>query len=170
MLIATAAPQAPTLLPELEHEISLTRRVLERAPAARFDWQPHPKSMSLGTLATHTADMMSFLATTLQTAEVDLASDPSGYEPATTPTELLQRLADGSEAAKAALAATSDETFAQPWLLRHGAHVIINQPRKEVVRQLISHMVHHRGQLMVYLRLLDVSVPAIYGPSADEAQ
>lgn len=168
MLTATAAPQALALLPELEHEISLTRRVLERIPADRFDWQAHPKSMPLGKLASHTADMMEFLAVTLQTTEVDLAVELGNYQPATTPAELLQRLATGGEAALANLAATDDDAFDQTWVMRHGEHIITQQPRKEVVRHLISHMVHHRGQLMLCLRLLDVSVPAIYGPSADE--
>ncbi|MBO2008635.1 DinB family protein [Hymenobacter negativus] len=169
MLTATVEPQSATFLPELEHEIILTRRVLERLPAASFDWQPHPKSMPLGRLATHTADMMSFLATTMQTQEIDLANELDVYQPATTPADVLQRLADGGEAAKQALAAADDEAFGLVWTMRNGQHVITAQPRREVVRHLISHMVHHRAQLMVYLRLLDVPVPAIYGPSADEA-
>jgi uncharacterized damage-inducible protein DinB len=169
MLTDLATPQALALLPELTHEAALTRRVLERIPAASFSWQPHPKSMPLGRLATHTADMLSFLATTLQTEGVDLAEALDEYQPATTPAELLQRLTDGAAAAQAALAATDDEAFGRTWVMRHGEHIITSQPRHEVVRHLISHMVHHRGQLMLCLRLLDLPVPAIYGPSADEA-
>jgi uncharacterized damage-inducible protein DinB len=169
MLTALANSQALALLPELTHEVALTRRVLERIPAASFGWQPHPKSMQLGHLATHTADMLRFMATTLQTESLNLAEALGDYQPATTPAELLQRLTDGAAAAQAAFAATDDDAFGHTWVMRHGEHIITSQPRHEVIRHLISHMVHHRGQLMLCLRLLDVPVPAIYGPSADEA-
>lgn len=170
MQATLAAPQALIILPELAHEITITRRVLERVPAASFDWQPHPKSMTLGGLASHTADMLSFLAATLHTERIDLGHELAHARVATTPAELLQRLAEGAAAAQAALTATDDDAYEQSWSLCHGEQVIMQMPRKDVVRHLISHMTHHRGQLSVYLRLLDVPVPSIYGPSADEPQ
>jgi len=168
MLTATAKPLAQTLLPELQDELNLTRRVLERAPEAHFSWQPHPKSMTLGQLATHVADMPQFMATTLETPELDLTKFEEEFKPAETTADLLQRLEANGNAARTALEATDDEAFAHIWKMYFGDNAVINQPRAEVIRHLISHMIHHRGQVMVYLRLLDVPVPGIYGPSADE--
>lgn len=169
-LIAPAiAPLAQALLLEFDHELLLTRRVLERAPEAYFGWQPHPKSMTLGKLAWHTAEMLGNINGTLHTTEVDLATmDFSTPKPAQTKALLHQFDADGA-AARAALAAAEPGDFAERWTLRHGPHVILQQPRAEIVRHLISHTIHHRGQLSVYLRLLEVPVPYIYGPTADEA-
>jgi len=164
----TAVPLAQTFLPELGVELALTRRVLERAPEAHFSWQPHPKSMTLAQLATHTADIPSFMAIALETPHLDLADVESTFQPATTSAELLQRLENNGVAARAALEATDDEAFAQVWKMYIGGQVVVDQPRSELVRHLINHMIHHRGQVMVYLRLLDVPVPGIYGPSADE--
>jgi uncharacterized damage-inducible protein DinB len=164
-----AAPLIQTLLKELDHELLLTRRVLERAPEDYFSWQPHPKSMALGKLAWHAADLLGGIDSTMQTTEMDLATmDFSAPKPANTESLLEQFDANGASA-QAALAAADSEAFAQLWTLRHGPHVILQQSRAEVVRHLISHTIHHRGQLSVYLRLLDVSVPYIYGPTADEA-
>jgi uncharacterized damage-inducible protein DinB len=169
MLTATLSPLAQTLLPELDHELTLTRRVLERVPAAQLGWQPHPKSMTLAHLAAHTADLLGGIGTTMYTTEMDLAQFDGG-RPAhpTTTAELLASLDASGEKARAALTAAEPEDFDQTWTLRHGAHPIMRHSRAEVVRHLISHTVHHRGQLSVYLRLLDVPVPGIYGPSADE--
>ena len=168
MLTAIAQPVAQTILPELIEELALTRRVLERAPEAHFSWQPHRKSMTLGQLASHVADMPQFMAVTLNTLEIDINSDEEGFKPATTNAELLQRLEANGQAARAALESTGDEAFAQIWTMHFNGQEVIKQPRAEVIRHLISHMIHHRGQIMVYLRLLDVPVPGIYGPSADE--
>ncbi|OUJ74234.1 DinB family protein [Hymenobacter crusticola] len=168
MLTATTAPLAQIILPELDQELALTRRVLERAPEAHFAWQPHPKSMALGHLASHTADMPSYMATALETPELDISEAVGDWQPATTTTELLQRFEANGAAARSALAAIDEEGFAQIWKMHYGGQTVINQPRAEVVRHIISHMIHHRGQIMVYLRLLDVPVPGVYGPSADE--
>ncbi|WP_188816157.1 DinB family protein [Hymenobacter cavernae] len=168
MLTATAALLAQTLLPEFDHELVLTRRVLERAPEAHFNWQPHPKSMTLTQLATHTADMPGYMVSTLETPALHLSSTDTDWTPAATIAELLQRLEKGTAAARTALEATDDEAFAQQWTMYYDGHPVINQPRAEVVRHIINHMIHHRAQIMVYLRLLDVPVPGIYGPSADE--
>ncbi|RYU81860.1 DinB family protein [Hymenobacter persicinus] len=169
MLTATLSPLAQTLLPELDHELLLTRRVLKRVPAAHFGWQPHPKSMTLAHLASHTADLLGGIATTLYSTELDLATyaDQRPAAPTTT-AQLLDTLAAAGDKARAALTAAEPEDFDQTWTLRHGDTTILSHSRAEIVRHLISHTVHHRGQLSVYLRLLDVPVPYIYGPSADE--
>ncbi|MDF7812090.1 DinB family protein [Hymenobacter sp. YC55] len=169
MLTDTLAPFAQALVTELDDELQTTRRVLERAPEAHFSWQPHPKSMALGHLATHITDLIGGIAHTLHTTEVDLAHFLEQEEhPATTTAELLQRLDTQGAAARAALLAATPDDFEQLWTMRHGEQILMTNTRAEVVRHLISHTAHHRGQLSVYLRLLDVPVPAIYGPSADE--
>ncbi|GAA4348134.1 DinB family protein [Hymenobacter saemangeumensis] len=170
MLTALApAPQAQAFLPELAHELHLTRRVLERAPEAYFGWQPHPKSMTLGKLSSHVADLLANIASTLRTAEYDLANYAADHaELPATSAELLRRFDAGGADSQAALEEASAEAFEQAWTLRHGDYIILQQPRTQIVRHLISHCVHHRGQLSLYLRLLDVPVPSIYGPSADE--
>ncbi|MDQ2769088.1 MAG: DinB family protein [Bacteroidota bacterium] len=161
-------PPAQALLDELDHELLLTRRVLERAPEDYFSWQPHSKSMTLGKLAWHTADMLGGIESALQTTEVDLATmDFTTPKPANTEALLRQFDAEAA-AARAALAAAGPADFAATWTLRHGPHVIMQQSRAATVRHLISHAIHHRGQLSVYLRLLEVPVPYIYGPNADE--
>ncbi|RPD47854.1 DUF664 domain-containing protein [Hymenobacter sediminis] len=163
------APLTQALLPELQHELELTRRVLERAPVAQFSWQPHPKSMTLGVLVMHVIDLIGGIANTFETDELDLSSyDDPKLAPPTSTAELLQRLQESGAAACAALTAATPETFEQTWTMRYHEQIIMRLTRAEVVRHLINHSVHHRGQLSVYLRLLGVPVPSIYGPSADE--
>jgi uncharacterized damage-inducible protein DinB len=169
MLTATLAPTAQALLPELDHELELTRRVLARIPDEQLGWQPHPKSMTLAVLATHIADLLGGIEMTMQTTELDLAHfDTVNPGAATSTAELLERLAANGAAAATALTNAPAEDFDVIWTLRSSATVLLQQTRAEIVRHLISHMIHHRGQLTVYLRLLDVAVPYIYGPSADE--
>lgn len=165
----TAAPFALALLPELDHELLLTRRVLARVPADRFDWQPHPKSMTLGRLASHTADLLGGIEMTLHTTEVDLATVNFSVSACANVAELLRQLDASGTAARAALTAAAPSEFEQSWTLRQGPQVILQHSRAEIVRHLVSHTIHHRGQLCVYLRLLNVPVPYVYGPSADEA-
>ncbi|HEX8426892.1 DinB family protein [Hymenobacter sp.] len=169
MLTDTLAPFAQALIAELDDELQTTRRVLARAPEAQFSWQPHPKSMTLGHLASHITDLMGGIGNTLRTTEVDLAYFlDREAQPATTSHELLEHLDTNGATARAALLDATPNDFEQLWTLRHGEQVLLCQTRAEIIRHLISHMAHHRGQLSVYLRLLDVPVPAIYGPSADE--
>ncbi|WP_375433946.1 DinB family protein [uncultured Hymenobacter sp.] len=169
MLTDTLAPLAQSLIVELDDELQTTRRVLARVPDAQFNWQPHPKSMTLGHLASHITDLMGGIENTLKTTEIDLSyfTDQEA-QPATTNSELLQHLDANGAANRAALMAATPDDFEQIWTLRQGEQVLLRQTRAEIIRHLISHMAHHRGQLSVYLRLLDVPVPAIYGPSADE--
>ncbi|SNC65977.1 Uncharacterized damage-inducible protein DinB (forms a four-helix bundle) [Hymenobacter gelipurpurascens] len=154
---------------ELKHELSLTRRLLERVPTEKFDWQPHPKSMKIGTLASHMANLVGFLEMSLQGPETDMATVQMPASPTTTD-EVLRRFDVNSENIHKALGQVDDATFHDLWTMRRGEQVFMTMPRAAVARTLVlNHLVHHRGQLSVYLRLLDIPVPAIYGGSADEA-
>lgn len=156
---------------DLEKELASTRRVLERLPADKFDWKPHEKSFSLGTLAFHVANLLFWQKIAFTETGFDLAASPPPEKGANLPgkEELLKKFDENAEALRAVLADVTEENLGEPWALRHGDHEIFTSTRFEVLRSFgISHMVHHRGQLTVYLRLLDVPVPGVYGPSADE--
>jgi uncharacterized damage-inducible protein DinB len=159
-------------LGELEREAAATRRVLERVPEGRDDYQPHPRSMPLGRLATLVATMPGWVAMTVNQDELDLR--PAGgaaYQPPPLRTrrELLEALDANVAKAREALAATTDEHLMTPWQLKVAGSVVSEQPRYIVLRDSVfNHLAHHRGQLTVYLRLNEAPVPAIYGPSADE--
>lgn len=154
------------LLEEFDGEMAVTRRVIERVPPDRADWKPHPKSFSLAHLAQLVAVMPGWLVSMLRETELDLHTSP-GYSNQTTK-ELLAHFDELVEQARAAIRDTDDSELDVPWSLKMGDNVLFTTPRKAVVRQHINHLVHHRGQLSVYLRLLDVPVPSIYGPTADE--
>ena len=157
---------AGTLLPEFDQEMATTRRLLERVPSDRGEWKPHVKSFSLGHLAQLVSWMPGWVASTLTQTELDLTSHV-GYSLEKTET-LLATFDQNVAATKDALRAAKDPDFAVPWSLKRAGHVLFTAPRGVVVRQHINHLVHHRGQLTVYLRLLDVPIPSIYGPTADE--
>jgi uncharacterized damage-inducible protein DinB len=162
------------LLPEFEHEMANTRRVLERVPDDRLDWRPHPKSWTMGALATHLATLPSWTAETMNRTELDLApvGQPAPPSPvqAKTREELLARFDGHLNSARAALAGVSDAAMLENWTLLSGGKQILRLPRAAVLRSFVlSHTIHHRAQLGVYLRLNDIPVPAIYGPSADES-
>ena len=155
-----------SLLPEFDQEMAVTRRVLERVPGERGDWKPHPKSFSLGHLAQLVSWMPGWIATTLRETKLDLLR-AGGYSLEKTET-LLAGFDQNVKEARAALEAAKDADFEVPWSLTRGEQVLFTAPRAAVVRSHISHLSHHRGQLTVYLRLLEVPVPSIYGPTADE--
>jgi uncharacterized damage-inducible protein DinB len=156
------------LLPEFDQEMSNTRRALERVPADKFDWQPHAKSFSMGKLAFHLAHLPAWGKTTIETSELDVAAPFDLPKPATTE-ELLAFFDQNVAEARAALAGAADEIFFQPWTLRAGEQIIFSMPKVAVMRGFVmNHIIHHRGQLTVYLRLNDIPVPGLYGPSADE--
>jgi len=161
---------AASLLPEFDAEMASTRRMLEAVPQKEFGWKPHEKSMSLGRLATHLAELPILISHTFRKEEMDMAGPdamPRGRV-AGSREELLELLDRHVSMAREALAAAADEAFHEPWTLRAGSQVILTEPRAAVYRRWgISHMIHHRGQLGVYLRLLDLPVPGAYGPSAD---
>jgi uncharacterized damage-inducible protein DinB len=157
-----------SLIPEFDMEMANTRRALERVPMDKADWKPHPKSMALGRLAVHLAELPGWATTTVNTDELDFAS---GYNPpkAETTSDLLALFDKNVAQARAALAGAGDEVWHKPWTLRNGDHKIFTLPKIAVHRGFtMNHIIHHRGQLTVYLRLNDVPVPSIYGPSADE--
>lgn len=158
-----------SLLGELDHELSQLRKTIERIPSEQLNFKPHPKSMTLSQLGTHLAQIPFWGAMTLTTPEVDLAQPWEQPDPKTTE-EILAILDRSVSEFRAALEPASEETMQAPWTLRKGEHVIFTMPRAQLMRGMImNHLIHHRGQLSVYLRLLDVPVPALYGPSADEA-
>jgi uncharacterized damage-inducible protein DinB len=162
---------AGAFLAELDNEAKVTRSVLERVPAEKFDWQPHEKSMTMGRLAVHVAEMFGWTKETLKSDVLDFSTmDMTPFEPRTTD-ELLTFFDDQIANAKAILAETSDETFMTDWTMRNGETVYFTMPKVAVMRTFVmNHIIHHRGQLSVYLRLNDIPVPSIYGPSADEGQ
>ena len=157
---------AEGLLPEFDQEMATTRKLLERVPSDKGPWKPHPKSFPLGHLAQLVATMPGWVTMTLRGTEIDLATSP-GYSFETTET-LLGEFDRHVREAREALASARDTDFAVLWSLKHGARVLFTAPRGVVVRQNVNHLIHHRGQLSVYLRLNDVPLPSIYGPTADE--
>jgi uncharacterized damage-inducible protein DinB len=162
---------ASAFLAELENEAKVTRTVLERVPADKFDWKPHEKSMTMGRLATHCAEMFGWTKETLKKDVLDFAAfDYKPFEPKSNE-ELLTFFDEHIAAAKQILSETSDETFMTEWTMRNGEQVYFTLPKVAVMRSFVmNHIIHHRGQLSVYLRLNDIPVPSIYGPSADEGQ
>jgi len=165
-------PISQMILPEFDHEMANTRKTLERVPDDKFDWKPHEKSMTLGGLSTHLATIPSWTAYTFDRDELDLAppGEPDyGEEPRRSRAEVLAAFDKNVASARAALEAATDENWQGKWSLLNRAKPIFTLPRAAVMRGFIlSHSIHHRAQLGVYLRLLDVPVPSIYGPSADE--
>jgi uncharacterized damage-inducible protein DinB len=157
---------AAAFISELDQEMPPTRRLLERVPSDRGEWKPHPKSFALGHLAQLVSWMPSWIANTVGDTRLDLATAP-GYSFETTQT-LLAGFDQNVRAARQALQAAKDPDFSVPWSLMRGTQVLFTAPRGAVVRTHINHLSHHRGQLTVYLRLLDVPIPSIYGPTADE--
>jgi uncharacterized damage-inducible protein DinB len=157
---------AQSLLPEFDQEMATTRKLLERVPSDKGQWKPHPKSFALGHLAQLVARMPGWLTNITRDTELNLAGAPS-YSFETTDT-LLAEFDKNVRQARQALTSTTDADLEVPWSLKGGERVLFTAPRGVVVRQTINHLIHHRGQLSVYLRLNDVPLPSIYGPTADE--
>jgi uncharacterized damage-inducible protein DinB len=155
----------------MEHEAGVTRAVLERIPADKFDWKPHEKSMTFGRLASHVAEMFGWTPPTMEHAELDFAKmDYKPFEPKSTD-ELVEFLDKNVAEAIQTLKSSPDERFMENWTMRNGETEYFTMPKVAVMRSFImNHIIHHRGQLSVYLRLNDIAVPSIYGPSADEGQ
>jgi uncharacterized damage-inducible protein DinB len=155
-----------TLLPEFNQEMATTRRVLERVPSDKGQWKPHEKSFSLGHLAQLVAWMPGWIGQALTERELNLKGGP-GYSYEKTET-LVDMFDKNVKAARTALLGATDKDYEVAWSLKFGDRTIFTLPRREIVRQHMNHLIHHRGQLTVYLRQVDVPVPMIYGPSADE--
>lgn len=156
------------LLAEFKQEIATTRKMLELVPMDKADWKPHVKSSSLGSLANHIADMLTWTAVTIQKDGIDFATDYVPKTPKTTTDELLTYFDNNVTDATAVLEATTDEQLYEMWTMRNGEQIYFTMPKSVTLRQFVfSHIVHHRAQLGVYLRLLDVPIPSSYGPTAD---
>jgi uncharacterized damage-inducible protein DinB len=159
-----------TIIPQLKHEGEQTRKILGKVPYDQWDWKPHEKSMKLGRLASHIAELAGWVKMTLNSDELDFSK--GGYRPSEVKsTEAVLELLDKNVLeGLSELEHVSDETLRGDWSLRNGEQVFFTLPRIAVIRTMaISHLIHHRGQLSVYLRLLNVPVPGLYGPSADES-
>lgn len=162
------------ILPEFDHEMQTTRKVLERVPEGRAEFKPHDKSMTLERLAGHVAELPGWAKETMLQDSIDV--NPQGNTSTTNMSlkmtsrkQLLEEFDRRAAAGRAAIAGASDEDFMKPWSLMAGGKTVFTLPKIAVLRGFVmNHMIHHRGQLSVYLRLNDVPVPSIYGPSADE--
>lgn len=160
------------LLPEYDHELATARRLLERVPEGDLTWKPHDKSMSLGQLAAHIANLPYWCSVTIGTQVLDLATlgDGARLRDPQSVAEILTNFDKNLSESRRALEACGDGEMMAPWTLKNGGHEIFTMPRVSALRSFVmNHLVHHRGQLSVYLRLRNVPIPPIYGPTADEA-
>ena len=163
---------AEALLPKFDQEMARTRKILEAVPTDKFDWKPHEKSMALGRLANHLTELPGWSEALLVQNEFDVAPTNEGEQqsPPTfdTTTELLEAFDTNVAKTREVIAATSDEQMMAPWSLKSGGETLFTAPRIGIVETfMIHHIIHHRGQMTVYLRLCDCPVPQTYGPSAD---
>jgi uncharacterized damage-inducible protein DinB len=157
------------VLPEYDHEMGTTRKLLERLPQERFGWKPHDKSMSLGRLATHLAEMPAWGSTVLNQDVFDMSPDSYVPREEATRADVLKLFDNNVAAARALFASKSDAELMASWTFKSNGQVMFSMPKIAVIRSMVlNHMVHHRGQLSVYLRMQNVPLPAMYGPSADE--
>lgn len=163
-------PLIDSLLPEFDREMGLTRRALERVPDGKFEWQPHPTSVTLGRLAEHLTEMPHWTTITMTQDGIETTTErpPDYVRPATNAAVLAQfdrYLKEG----RGHLVNKTDAQFNAPWTLKAGGKEVFTMPKAAVMRNFVmNHMIHHRGQLMVYVRMLGVPVPSLYGPSGDE--
>jgi uncharacterized damage-inducible protein DinB len=158
----------PLLLKEMSEEAVSTRKMLAIVPNDKYDWQPHPKSMTIRSLATHIAELPTWVSMGIHTDVLDFATSP--YDPVKIDnTDDLLALFDKNLAeGKKELEATTEEVLKQPWVMRNGERIYMNISKYELIRQAFGQTAHHRAQLGVFLRLLDIPIPGAYGPSADE--
>ena len=161
-------PLVDALLPEFDHEMTVTRKLLERVPDGQFDWKPHQKSMSLGQLAQHLATIPTWGTVAMSQDAFDMAGDQRGAQ-LPTRGDILSLFDRNVGDARAALVGRGDGEMMAPWALKRGAHTIFSMPKASVWRSFVmNHLIHHRAQLGVYLRMHDIPLPSVYGPSADE--
>ncbi|MBA3641633.1 MAG: DinB family protein [Acidobacteria bacterium] len=164
-------PIVDALLPEYDHELATTRRLLERVPETEFGWKPHEKSMTLGQLAGHIANLPFWLSATMNAPFYDVtAGDKEArLDPPESREVMLKEFDEKVSKARASLVKATDAEMMAPWALKSGGHEIFSMPRAAAVRSFVmNHLIHHRGQLSVYLRLQNVPLPSMYGPTADE--
>lgn len=157
-----------TYLPEFEQEMANTRKILACVPDALFAWKPHAKSMALGRLASHVAEMPLWAEHTINLDRLAISPEDKPFNAASN-AELLTTFDHNVAVARLAIAGATDDHLSKIWELVYGGHVIISMARVTILRGMVmNHMIHHRGQLGVYLRLQDIAIPGMYGPSADE--
>lgn len=163
-------PLIDALLPEFDREMGLTRRALERTPDGQFDWRPHPTSVTLGRLAEHLAEMPLWATMTMTLGELEMTTErPPDYKRPDTRTAVLSMFDTNYKAGRNNLVGKIDGEFLAPWKLKAQGKEVFTMPKIAVMRNFVlNHMIHHRGQFTVYLRMLGVPVPSIYGPSGDE--
>jgi len=160
---------AQALLPEFDHEMATTRKMLERFPEDKVEWRPHETCMTLGRLAGHVAELAGWTTVTMNQDKLEM--DPSTYKPniISSRAEALKQFDETVKAGRAALAGASDETYMKPWTFVAGGQALFTMPKIAVLRSFVmNHMIHHRGQLAAFYRIAGVPVPSIYGPSKDE--
>jgi len=161
--------QNEALIAELKYEAINTRKMIEKVPEGKFDWKPHEKSMTIGRLASHIAEIPVWVNRTLDAGEFDFATIPVVRNTYENRAALIKVFEERQTVAIAALQNASDEVLNAKYTVKRDGHLMFELPRKVMLRNMVfAHIVHHRGQLSVYLRLLDVPVPGMYGPSADE--
>ena len=153
---------------ELEKEAIATRKMLAAVPEGKWDWKPHPKSMNMLQLTTHVAELPTWIGMALNTSELDFAGMDFKPTPVKDTAALVQIFENSLADAREQLAKGKEETLDEPWTLRNGEQIYSTDPKADVIRMSLSQIIHHRAQLGVFLRLLDVPIPGSYGPSADE--
>jgi len=156
------------LLKEIENEAQTTRKMLSIVPNDKYDWRPHPKSMNIKQLATHIAELPGWINMAITTDGLDFATVPYNPEDINNTTDLLALFEKNYAEGRAQLQGANEEILQQRWVLRNGDQILLDQNKYETVRVSISQTIHHRAQLGVFLRLLDIPIPGSYGPSADE--
>lgn len=159
---------ASAILPEFDHEMTTTRRVLEQVPQGHFEWRPHPKARAMGALAAHVAGIPHLAVSIIQQESLDVAPPGTGPNPtreAKTPVELIAQFDRNAAAAREAISTAGDTVLMTTWTLLNGGHTVFTMPRVAALRFVVmNHLIHHRGQLSFYFRLADLPVPAVYGP------
>lgn len=153
---------------ELEREAATTRKMLSVIPTDKFDWKPHQKSMTIKVLATHIADIFTWFGMVINTSELDFAKNPYQAEEVNSTPELIALFERNLVQGRTALAAAKDEQLTDNWIMRNGEEIWVNDNKQDVLRMCFGQIIHHRAQMGVFLRLLNVPIPGSYGPSADE--
>ncbi len=166
MTMNTKSNLAAAFLAELEQEATATRKCLQVIPEDLFDWKPHERSMIMGYLASLVAEIPKWIAAMVETSEIDIATF-SNFEAKTT-SDIVNYFDENLASAKNALQNASDEIFDEPFHLKNQGKIVFTAPKKDHIASTVNHLVHHRGQLTVFMRLRDIPVPSIYGPSADD--
>lgn len=160
--------QLEALRLELENEAVTTRKMLAMVPGDKLDWQPHPKSMTVRALATHIAELPTWIGMTLTTDELDFESNPEQPKQINSTEQLMEYFETCLQDGRNHILSAQENILDKPWTLRSGKTVFLTDPKREVLRMAYSQIIHHRAQLGVFLRLLNIPIPGSYGPSADE--